>query len=275
MRTIARFEYLRNSISYFYRDPNKSYEFCRKNPSMFGDIDVNSIVQSLNSDSCYLGINLPQGILQELLDFAMTTICYGDRKPTLAFYYSERERVENMSGRQFNIGSYLNNTEMSVALKKLESDSGLLAIAAKFLGTDPVHVGTELLWSFPISATPLQRLEAAQVFHYDLDDYRFIKFFFYLTDVDLDSGPHVCIRGSHKNKKFSHQLLGVRCAGKEEKEIVDCYGAENVLTICGKAGFGFVEDATCFHKATPPCGKDRLLLQIEYAINNYGDLRSF
>jgi len=143
------------------------------------------------------------------------------------------------------------------------------------LGTDPVHIGSELLWSFPLSATPLQRLEAAQVFHYDLDDYRFIKFFFYLTDVDLSSGPHVCIRGSHKNKKFSHQLLGVRSAGKEDKEIVDYYGAENVLTVCGQAGFGFVEDASCFHKATPPDGKDRLLLQIEYAINDYGDLRSF
>lgn len=275
MRTIARFESVRNWISYFHRGIDKSFDIYGENPSIFGDINVNSVVLSLKNDSCYLGINLPQDILQELLNFAMTMTCYGNRDPTLAFYYSQRVQVEMLSGKQFHIASYLDNIKMSLALKKLESDSGLLAIAAKFLGADPVHIGSDLLWSFPTLATPLQRLEAAQVFHYDLDDYRFIKFFFYLTDVDLSSGPHVCIRGSHKNKKFSHQLLGVRCASKEDKEIVDYYGAENVLTICGRAGFGFVEDASCFHKATPPRDKDRLLLQIEYAINDYGDLRSF
>jgi hypothetical protein len=119
----------------------------------------------------------------------------------------------------------------------------------------------------------MEQLKAAQVFHYDLDDYRFIKFFFYLTDVDLYSGPHVLIRGSHKNKKLSHQLLGVRCASKPDEDIVGCYGAENLVTICGPAGLGFAEDATCFHKGTLPTQKERLLLQIEFAINNYGDIR--
>ncbi len=275
MRKIARFESIRNWTSYFHRGAEIFYENYKKNPSIFGDINLETVVVSLTTDSYYLGINLPQAVLQELLDFAMTSTCYGNRDPALAFYYGDKERAEILSGKQFNIGSYLNNTEMSSALKKLESDSGLLAIAAKFLGAAPVHVGSELLWSFPLSATPLDQLKAAQVFHYDLDDYRFIKFFFYLTDVDPSSGPHVCIRGSHRNKKFSHQLLGVRCASKEDKEIVDYYGAENVLTICGPAGFGFVEDASCFHKATPPRDKDRLLLQIEYAINDYGSLRSF
>jgi len=275
MRKIARFDSIRNWTNYFHRSTGTFYKNYKKNPSVFGCLDVEEIVSSLTTHSCYLGINLPQEILQELRDFALTSTCYGNRDPELAFYYSEKEQVENLSNKQFNIGSYLNSTEMSSALKKLESDSGLLAIAAKFLGAAPVHVGSELLWSFQLSTTPLEQLEAAQVFHYDLDDYRFIKFFFYLTDVDLSSGPHVCIRGSHRNKKFSHQLLGVRCASKEDKEIVDYYGPENVLTICGPAGFGFVEDASCFHKATPPRDKDRLLLQIEYAINDYGNLRSF
>ena len=120
----------------------------------------------------------------------------------------------------------------------------------------------------------MEKLKAAQVFHYDLDDYRFIKFFFYLTDVDLSSGPHLLLKGSHKNKKLSHQLLGVRCASKPDQEIVETYGAENLVTVTGPAGLGFAEDATCFHKGTLPTHKERLLLQIEYAINNYGDIRT-
>jgi hypothetical protein len=49
---------------------------------------------------------------------------------------------------------------------------------------------------------------------------------------------------------------------------------ENLVTICGSAGFGFVEDACCFHKGNPPTDKERLLLQIEYSINDYGEIRA-
>ena len=105
------------------------------------------------------------------------------------------------------------------------------------------------------------------MFHYDLDDYRFLKFFFYLTDVDDKSGPHICVRASHKYKKFSHILLRKR---ETDREIIDSYGEESLVTICGEAGFGFVEDPLCFHKGLTPTHKDRLLLQIEFATTDYG-----
>lgn len=275
MRKVARLEAVRSWINYFSKGPDKSYEIGRENPSVFKNIDVDLIVSSLKTDSYYPGLNLPQDVLQNLLEFANSTTCYGSRDIGICFFHREKEYVEALREEQFTIASYLNSTEACPALQKLETDSGLLAIAAQFLEADPIHVASELLWSFPVSATLLQQLEAAQVFHYDMDDYRFIKFFFYLTDVDPSSGPHVCIRGSHKNKKFSHQLLGVRCASKDDREIVEYYGPENVVMICGQAGFGFVEDSFCFHKGTPPREKARLLLQIEFATNDYGDLRNF
>jgi hypothetical protein len=39
---------------------------------------------------------------------------------------------------------------MCPAIKKLERDPGLLAIAAKFLGANPVHMATALWWSLPV-----------------------------------------------------------------------------------------------------------------------------
>jgi len=163
---------------YLYREIKQAYKVSRKNPSIFKYVNIDIVVSSLIANSYYLGINPPQNILQEVVDFANVMTCYGNRDPKLSFYYSDKERVETLSNKRFNVGSYLNNIKMCPAVRKLDSDPGLLTIAAKFLGTAPVHVGTELLWSFPISATPLQRLEAAQVFHYDLDDYQFIRFFF-------------------------------------------------------------------------------------------------
>ncbi|HEY9635512.1 MAG TPA: phytanoyl-CoA dioxygenase family protein [Coleofasciculaceae cyanobacterium] len=273
MRKVARFEFARNWISSFYRRKDKSFEI-GENPSVFEDLKVNETVASLEKNSYCLGLNLPEDVVKELLDYAKSTVCYADRDPELGFLYSEKEQVEAKLGKQLRLGSYFNAKDCP-AVKKLERDPGLLAIAAKFLGAPPVHMATEIWWSFPVTATPIEQLKAAQVFHYDLDDYRFIKFFFYLTDVDLSSGPHILIRGSHRNKKFLHQLLGVRCASKDDKEIVDAYGAENLVTICGSAGLGFVEDSMCFHKGTVPTERERLLLQIEYAINDYGQIREF
>ncbi len=273
MSKLARLEVVRNCIVYFSRGQRKSYDVSKENPSIFRDVNVDGIVSSLKTDGYYLGLNLPHDVLEEILEFANSTACYGDRNPEFEFRYSEKEELEASLGKKIRLGSYLKNIYSCPVFKKLENDPGILAIAANFLGGDPVHVGSELWWSFPVPSTQSQRLQSAQVFHYDIDDYRCIKIFFYLTDVDLSNGPHICIRGSHKNKKLAHQLLGQRCANKDGKGIVDYYGNENVMTLCGPAGFGFVEDSYCFHKGTPPSEKDRLLLQIEFALNNYGDIR--
>jgi hypothetical protein len=274
MRKVARFEVLRHWITNFLKQPVTHHKIAEDNHSVFQDINVDEVIYSLENEGYAVGINLPQYVVQEIRKFADSATCYANRDPKLSFYYREKEQVETLSGKSFQLGSYF-EAETCKAIKKLERDPRLLAIAAKFLGAAPIHIATELWWSFPVSATPHEQLKAAQVFHYDMDDYRFIKFFFYLTDVDLCSGPHVCIRGSHNNKKFLHQLLGVRCASTADQEIVDYYGAENVVTICGPAGLGFAEDTYCFHKGAPPTGKERLLLQIEFAIHDYGDIRNY
>jgi hypothetical protein len=275
MRKLGRFETIRDWMHWLFKHLKTPYEVGDYKHTVFKDIDVDKVVSSLKSESYYLGINLPQDVLQELLNFAYSTPCYGNRDPQFGFYCHEKEQIEASSGKQVRIASYFNSSENCPAVKRMENDPGLLAIAAKFLGAAPLHVGTDLLWSFPVVPTRSEQVREAQVFHYDLDDYRFIKFFFYLTDVDESSGPHVCIRGSHKNKKFTHQLLGTRCAAIEDEKIIETYGAQNVVTICGKAGLGFAEDARCFHKGTTPTDKPRLFFQIEYAVNDYGNIRDF
>lgn len=272
MRKLARIEVIRNGVSSLYKFLRPSYEMSQETNSILHNINVDTLVSGIRTDSYAPGINLPQAVIQEILEYAKSAPCYADRNSAASFYYREKTQAETSLGRKIRLGSYF-HAQGCAAVRKLENDPAILAIAAKYLGAPPLHIASELWWSFPVEGTPVEQLKAAQVFHYDLDDYRFIKFFFYLTDVDLSSGPHILIRGSHKNKKLSHQILGVRCASKPDEEIVNCYGAENLVTICGSAGLGFAEDATCFHKGTLPTQKERLLLQIEFAINDYGDIR--
>lgn len=48
------------------------------------------------------------------------------------------------------------------------------------------------------------------------------------------------------------------------------YGADKIVTFVGKAGTGFAEDTYCIHQGTPPTQRDRLILQLQFAINDYG-----
>jgi Phytanoyl-CoA dioxygenase (PhyH) len=272
MRKLARFEIVREWIAILLERPTKSREIGREEFSILGNLDVDAIVETIQSDSCYQGFQLPQDAVQELLEFANSTVGYINRDLNRPCRYTGTEQVGVELPKDARVFSYMSNTKLSSTVQKLIQDPGILAIAAKFLGAEPVHMGSEISWNLPVPGNHVQQREAAQVFHHDLDDYRFIKFFFYLTDVDLSSGPHTYIRGTHKGKKFFHQLISTRCADIDDQKIVECYGAENVITVCGKAGFGFVENALCFHKGSRPTEKPRLMLQLEYSMNNYGNI---
>ncbi|MEM8779293.1 MAG: hypothetical protein AAGF26_10565, partial [Cyanobacteria bacterium P01_G01_bin.49] len=152
-------------------------------------------------------------------------------------------------------------------IEKIAQDCQLIEIAAQYFGTKPAYLGSRLWWSFVTATTSYQRRKAAQFFHYDLDDYCFLKFFFYLTDITSNSGPHVYMVGTHRQKKLCHQLLRKRYG---DSEIFAAYDRDNLRILCGKSGFGFVEDTFGFHKGLPPVTEPRLVLQIEYATKNYG-----
>lgn len=251
------------------------------NRSIFKELNVSNVVESLNKDSFYLGIKLPESILQELISFASCTDCYGDGRYQIGFAYAEKEKAEEKYG-YFIRGQYFNTSLCCPAIKKLATDPKLLDIAANYLGGDPVYAGTKLEWLFSVSEQNQRVLlknmnflslknttrSGAYFFHYDLDDYKCLKFYFYLTDVDLSSGAHFCVRGSHKKKKLAHIFSFFRRCSDED--IISDYGAENVVPICGAAGFGFAEDTFCFHKVTIPSRRDRLTLQIQFTLNDYG-----
>jgi hypothetical protein len=280
MVTISRFKTVPLLKSFFVQP--QIIEIKKATPSLF-DIEVDDAVESLKKDSFSLGLKLPESIFQEILQFANSTDCYGNGEHHFGFSYIEKEKAEAKCEKSFRRGDYFNSNLLCPAIKKLAKDPKLLEIATKYLGRTPVHTGSRLWWLFSLKEQDqyllLEKMrflslqestrEGAYFFHYDLDDYQFLKFFFYLTDVDVHSGAHVCVRGSHKKKKLAHLLSFFRRSS--DQEIAGYYGAENVVPICGEAGFGFAEDTFCFHKAMIPTRKDRLMLQIQFALKNYGN----
>lgn len=267
MRKLARFKVVRSIVLSLTKCSNKKYlSLIDDSNSLFVDVNVDDTVNHLKSSGLCLDINLPAHTVAEIFSFAQSTVCYGNRKPEFGFYYHQKEQAQQKSGSQFFMGSYFNTALLCPAIKKIQNDPKLLATAAKYLGSQPIHQGNQMWWSFAGKTTYREQSQAAQFFHYDIDDYRFIKFFFYLTDVDERCGPHICVRGSHNQKKLAHVWLHQR---ESDQDIIDYYGRESLVKICGQAGCGFVEDPFCFHKGMALLHQDRLILQIEFATTDY------
>lgn len=279
MFILSRFKLFRSMMTSFHS--NSGYYDTEQ--SIFKELDVDSAVDTLKKDGAYLGINLSHDTLQELLEYTSTHDCYADGSHNLGFKYTRKQEAEKKYGKAFVEADYFNATLLCPTICNLAHDPKILEIASRYLGGLPLYTGSRLWWLFAKKEKEKTLLlsdmtflslrkevrNGSYFFHYDLDDYRCLKFFFYLTEVDVSAGPHMCVQGSHEKKKISHLYSpSRRCP---DRVIEEFYNTENILTICGKPGFGFAEDTFCFHKAAVPTVKDRLVLLLQFTLNDYGN----
>jgi hypothetical protein len=273
MFVIARLPLARTWGKLFYGDRysagGKEYSSARS-LSIFQDLEPEVALASIEQDGYYSGLQLPGVILKELLEYADKADISIDGQSGFEFKYNDRNQAARLYGCEILTGNYLAINTECPAMQKLANDPKLKEIAAKYLGTEPFLVRSQMNWTFIGSREAYARKgvigSPTVLFHYDLDDYRTLKFFFYLTDVNSFSGSHRCVAGSHKKRKLSHFIF----RGQSDEAIADYYGTEKIVDICGQAGFGFAEDPFCFHRGSPPVTAHRLMVQLEFAMNNYG-----
>jgi hypothetical protein len=138
----------------------------------------------------------------------------------------------------------------------LANSAPLLGLATRYMNCKPTISALGLRWSFPVEGDN----SALQAFHRDSEDWRYLKVLVYLTDVDLDAGPHVYLHGSHLTQ------APMRLRFYTDNEISTAYGAEKLLTALGSRGFCFAVDTAGIHKGTAPARNPRLMLQIQYSL---------
>jgi hypothetical protein len=230
---------------------------------LIDDLDVDYVVARIRRDGICDGLVLRRDVIDEFLKLSSQLTCYGDGNVESSFYYgSEASRSE-----AFRLGKYNSALSRVPILRALASDQQLLAIARQYLGTEPALIGARMWWSFAGPADTVQKVKAGQGFHYDIDGYRGLTFFFYLTEVTLLSGPHVYVRGTHRRKSWRHLVSLSRT--RSDKEVEEKYGADHQITLCGPPGSGFAEDIFGFHKGLHPEIDDRLIVQIRYGLRAY------
>ena len=247
-------------------------------PAEAGDlaeVGVQAVAEAIRRDGIYTGLRLPAETVAAIRAFADEHPCYGSMDRRMPFLPDRHEEAERRYGRKILVGHYLDTVLECPAAAGVAGSRWLHAVAAAYLRAAPRVIATRLWWSFPNSAATAADLSFASQdsFHFDLDDWKQLKFFFYLTDVDTRAGPHLYARGSHARRPLSRQFTLFK--GTSDAEVVSLYGADAIQTVTGSAGSGFVEDPFGYHTGTAVQEGRRLVLEVSFGISGVLRRRPF
>jgi len=277
MRAIARFSAVRHGVTAARRTmqatslrPYLADCNARMQVSKFAGVNCDNFVHEMNENGVALGLHLPPEIRDEIYSYAMRQPCFADRDPARGFALNRRTEAEAALRKSILLAQYFNSAENCSAIATLAHDPMLLAIAGKYLQSVPTLVGVNLWWTFAVNASAEDRDRHAHLFHSDVDDFRFFKFFFYITDVRRGDGAHVCVLSSHRRRPRLRISDNWTLRRYSDLEIERSYPADRILEISGPGGTGFAENTLCIHKGLTPNHENRLMLQIQFALFDYG-----
>jgi hypothetical protein len=219
------------------------------------------VLETLRRDGIYPGLQLPPAAIEEIVGFARSTPLTRWAEAE-TFTYGEVGNGRLPGGQPVVVGS-VHEPEACPTVTRIKNDPVLRELVSAYLGYIPQRSRVVLFWNFASNLTEEERktVHQANNYHYDVDGYNFLYVQFFMTEVDEGSGPHIIIKGSHRKKPMHLLLSSVK---QPDEAIHAYYGAQSETTIMGKAGTGFIEDTSSFHKAMAPTARDRLLLQFVY-----------
>ncbi len=145
------------------------------------------------------------------------------------------------------------------AVQRLILDPALHQIAQDYVGAEPVLANVTL----SIDA-PADKKFDAHMYHYDNDGPRFLKYFFYITDVEPDTGAHCFIKGSHGHVK--PEPFRISKLHEDGKELLDFYGKDKEIVFAAPKGTIIAEDTAGFHRGSTVQRKYRILMTMQYAL---------
>lgn len=253
----------------------KNNEIIKKNPKKevlnvdsallgsFTDEDFVETNNTLNKDGyAYFTKKLPSHLVDKIVQYALKT-------PTLmAPNYDEPIVLDSNNLKsemyRFKADDLMNNTD----IQELVMDPFLINIARNYLDSEPIFDFPAMWWS--TNYLKEASSEAAQMYHFDLDRLKWLKIFFYLTDVTMETGPHCYIQGSHITGTKPTDLLKRGYARIPDQDLEKYYKKEDFKVICAEAGTIFAGDTKCWHKGTPLKEGLRLVLEFEYTTSLFG-----
>ena len=233
---------LRNIFVLYYRRFSNNKPLQIDTSPLFSNVDVNSLVDEIrNRGHAEIG-HLPEEYVSQILEY-----CENNKQLD---YWNPHKHCEMVD--------------------RISRNATIVAIAKEYLGAEPILWLTRLRWSFASTDNAVNFHTSVKTktseynfynFHYDTHDFKSLTVFVYLTDVSLDSGPHMIIPGTHKNKtlkSLAHIYL--------TDDVAQKLFPDKIKAVLGTKGLVFIEDISGYHKAAVCNKENRLLLSIDYVL---------
>ena len=197
-----------------------------------------------------------------------------DIENILERFDEESKKYQGIAGNRSPIINLLNKETSKDILLNYLTDPDLLSIISSYLGTYP-WLYTCDLW---ISNEIQDYAGTSQNFHMDWEDEKIIKMFFFLDDIDEDTGPFCLLnkKDSETVKEFHSDYYENKIASTRLSDdmVFDCVDRDRLIKATGKAKEIFMVD-TCnvLHYGSRKSSKPRLMLSCMYAspfsLNNW------
>ena len=228
--------------------------------------NMDSILKSID-DNGYFVFNqsLDDKDLDALMKFALETKTKSiDITKKGVVYLPEKVlfNPENPASPRYQFESI--DVVQNEVVRKIVFDASLREIAGKYLKCKPILDIVTMWWSVPFGNKATA--QSAQMYHFDMDRFKFLKFFFYITDVHTNNGPHCYIEGSHKTLPI--EILSDRRLTDEE--LLEIYPKDKFIEFTGKKGSILAVDTRGLHKGKSLTEGKRLLFQIQFSNSLFG-----
>jgi hypothetical protein len=260
-RFSGRFGFARHLVARWrgWRDRMRAVE-PESQQTLFERFDAENCLASLRCNGIWSGLQLPQAMVGEIATFARARPCRNGIDGLEIFRFEEVHKGRTPRGMPVAIAE-VQGCEECPEVEAVAADPALLIAARRYLGFHPRKIQRRLYWSPAADLSGDQRRNCGQTidFHYDIEPARSLYAFFYIEGGQRDSGAHVAVIGSHRNKPLR---LALAPAFQSDARIFAHYPREREQVLEGGPGFGFLEDPGCYHKALPPLRSHRLVLQL-------------
>ena len=257
-RILARFSISDKLISFYLKKRKNEKIITFDND--YVNIDVNKSILNLNKDGVCLDLSLKKEILENIIDYINNKEFNFNRDKKRKINFKDRYNFKDLY-----ILNYMNPHLENENIKKILLNKNVIKVIKSYLGVNPILEWSQIYWSMPYKDENDNHISPPNNefgYHYDIDGFKFLKIFFYLTNVEKDDGPHVFVKNTGEKNLF--KLLNRRI---NEDVITKKFNNQNKI-IVGKKGSGFIEDTSFYHKGTAPIN-ERGVLTCLYNISKW------
>ncbi|MBP5855609.1 hypothetical protein KAJ83_01205 [Marivibrio halodurans] len=225
--------------------------------------------------------------LQEVYDYFLGRPVYNGH--TAENRLDNIQRFVGYGAEAFSYGSYsLADSMAAPHLLELSVDPTLLEVGRRHLGGTPLLSKIYVHWDFPHTDHLVPDGVTIGDYHRDLNDFGMFWVYMYLSDVDMESGPHALIPGSHRFDVVAKRLEEALRKGQDFPHLdrnltvfdfFDGYGyhipqsvklalfEQDQKFFTGPPGTILASNGFQLHKIHQPQSKRRLIVALRYQVS--------